>query len=110
MRITFLVQPNPVLRKVSITPEPSTDRSSIVPQEVVDNIFRQQYGQILNLRSLQEGIKEVNKWYQDNGYTLAQVIDTSKVTPDGIVTLAVAEGVIEDIGIRFLDEEGKRLI
>ena len=107
VRITFLVQPNPVLRKVSITPEPSTDRSSIVPQEVVDNIFRQQYGQILNLRSLQEGIKEVNKWYQDNGYTLAQVIDTSKVTPDGIVTLAVAEGVIEDIGIRFLDEEGQ---
>ncbi len=107
VRITFLVQPNPVLRKVSITPEPSTDRSSIVPQEIVDNIFRQQYGQILNLRSLQEGIKEVNKWYQDNGYTLAQVIDTSKVTPDGIVTLAVAEGVIEDIGIRFLDEEGQ---
>ncbi len=107
VRITFLVQPNPVLRKVSITPEPSTDRSSIVPQEIVDNIFRQQYGQILNLRSLQEGIKEVNKWYQDNGYTLAQVIDTSKVTPDGIVTLAVAEGVIEDIGVRFLDEEGQ---
>ncbi len=107
VRITFLVQPNPVLRKVSITPEPSTDSNSIVPQEVVDKIFAQQYGQILNLRSLQEGIKDVNKWYQDNGYTLAQVIDTSKVTPDGVVTLAVAEGVIEEIGVRFLDEEGQ---
>ncbi|HBE57050.1 MAG TPA: hypothetical protein DEG17_08555 [Cyanobacteria bacterium UBA11149] len=107
VKITFLVQPNPVLRKVSITPEPSTDRSSIVPQEIIDNIFKDQYGQILNLRSLQEGIKQVNQWYQDKGYTLAQVIDTSNITPDGIVTLAVAEGVIEDIGIRFLDEDGQ---
>lgn len=107
VRITFIVQPNPVLRKVSITPEPSTDRTSIVPQEVIDDIFKDQYGQILNLRSLQEGIKQVNQWYQEKGYTLAQVIDTSKVTPDGIVTLAVAEGVIEDIGVRFLDEDGQ---
>jgi len=39
--------------------------------------FSEQYGSIPNLR-LQEGIQRLNKWYQDNGYVLAQVIDAHK--------------------------------
>jgi outer membrane protein insertion porin family len=74
---------------------------------VVDNIFSEQYGQTLNLRQLQEGIKRLNQWYKENGYDLAQVIDAQQVTADGRVTLVVAEGVVEDIRVRFLDKEGE---
>lgn len=107
VRITFIAQPNPVLRQVVINPEPAELGAGVLPQQEVDRIFSEQYGQILNLRDLQEGIKEVNEWYKENGYDLAQVIDASQVTPDGQVTLVVAEGVIEDIQVRFLNKEGE---
>jgi outer membrane protein insertion porin family len=109
VRVTFVVQPNPVLRQVVINAVPEGAGKRVIPQQVVDNIFADQYGQILNLRQLQEGIKKVNQWYKDNGYDLAQVINASnvKITSDGTVALVVAEGVVEDIRVRFLNKEGE---
>lgn len=107
VRITFDVQPNPVLREVAVNAVPEDAAKRVVPQQVVDNIFSNQYGKILNLNDLQAGIQELNKWYKENGYDLAQVIDASKVTTDGRVTLVVAEGVIEDLRVRFINKEGQ---
>lgn len=107
VRVTFVVEPNPVLRNVSVQTVPEGAVPGVLPTQVVDNIFSEQYGRILNLRDLQEGIKKVNQWYKDNGYDLAQVIDAQQVTADGQVTLIVAEGVIEDIQVRFLNKEGE---
>jgi outer membrane protein insertion porin family len=107
VRVTFVVQANPVLRNVVVNTVPEGVGTPVLPQSVVDNIFSEQYGQILNLRQLQEGIKRLNQWYKDNGYDLAQVIDAQQVTADGRVTLVVAEGVVEDIRVRFLNKEGE---
>jgi outer membrane protein insertion porin family len=107
VRVTFVVQPNPVLEGVVVSAVPEGAAQQAVPQTVVDDIFREQYGRILNLRTFQEGVKKLNKWYKDNGYILAQVIDSSAVTPDGKVTLLVAEGVIEDVQVRFATKEGE---
>jgi outer membrane protein insertion porin family len=107
VRVTFVVQPNPVLRSVSVQTVPEGAGAGVLPSQVVDNIFSEQYGKILNLRDLQEGIKKLNQWYKDNGYDLAQVIDAQQVTEDGRVTLVVAEGVVEDIQVRFLNKEGE---
>ncbi|HBB35003.1 MAG TPA: hypothetical protein DDZ80_00300 [Cyanobacteria bacterium UBA8803] len=106
VRISFIVDPNPVLRQVVVDTVPPEAATGVLTQATLDEIFRPQYGQILNLRDLQEGIKKVNEWYQEQGYDLAQVIDASQVSQDGVVTLVVAEGVIEEIGVRFLDEDG----
>jgi outer membrane protein insertion porin family len=104
VRVTFVVQPNPVLRDVQVQANPGTNVQSVLPEKVVDDTFRQQYGSILNLRNLQEGIKRLNKWYQDNGYVLAQTIEAPQVASDGTVTLTVAEGVVQDIEVRFVTE------
>lgn len=101
VRVTFEVSPNPVLQGVQV------QGNQVLPQDVVDEIFAEQYGSILNLRDFQFGIEELNQWYQDNGYVLAQVIDAPQVAPDGTVTLLVAEGEIEDIQVRFLGEDGE---
>jgi outer membrane protein insertion porin family len=111
VRVSFIVQPNPVLTDVQLqgtTVETLNynDEETSVPQ-VVDSIFGEQYGSILNLRDLQAGINQLNQVYQSNGYVLAQVIDAPQVAPDGTVTLVVAEGVIEDIQVRFLNQEGE---
>lgn len=101
VRVTFFVQANPILTSVTVT------GNEVLPQSVVDDIFSPQYGEILNLIEFQDGVLELNKWYQDNGYVLAQVIAAPRVSPDGDVTLVVAEGVIENIAVRFVTSEGE---
>ena len=100
VRITFFVDQNPVLRGVQ------TEGTQAVTQDVINEIFSPQYGRILNFRDLQAAIKRLNEWYQQRGFVLAQVVD-SRVSPDGTVTLVVAEGVVEDIQVRFLNKEGE---
>ncbi|NES86357.1 MAG: BamA/TamA family outer membrane protein [Moorea sp. SIO2B7] len=105
VRVTFAVEPNPVLSKVVIEIVPDVEENRVLPTEVIDDIFSEQYGKILNLRELQEDIKDLNKWYADNGYDLAQVVGAPAVAENGTVTLIVAEGIIEDIQVRFFDDE-----
>jgi outer membrane protein insertion porin family len=110
VKITFEVQPNPELRAVRLQDsvvETITYQDQEVPlQQAVDGIFGSQYGNILNLNDFQEGVNQLNKLYQDNGYVLAQIVGAPQVSPDGTATLEVAEGVIEGIQIRFLDRDG----
>lgn len=107
VRISFVVQPNPVLTKVQIQANPGTNVPSVLPVGAVDEIFKPQYGQILNLRDLQEGIKQLSKRYQDQGFVLANVVGAPQVSEDGVVTLQVAEGVVEDIRVRFRNKDGQ---
>ncbi len=105
VRITFAVQPNPVLQEVTIETVPASDKAQVLPPEVVQEVFGEQYGKILNLRDLQSGIKELNDWYSKNGYDLAQVVAAPKVNEDGRVTLVIAEGILENIQVRYFDAE-----
>jgi len=107
VRVTFEVTPNPVLRQVNINANPGTDIPSVVPQEVIDEIFGDQYGNILNLRRFQVSIQDLNTWYQENGYILAQVVDAPDVSDEGTVTLVIPEGVIEGIDIVYLNRDGQ---
>ena len=100
VRVTFEVKSNPVLSVVK------TEGTTVIPADVINQIFTPQYGKTLNLRQLQSSIQDLNKWYQDKGYVLAQVVDSPKVGDDGVVTLVVAEGVIESVNIRFYDKDG----
>ncbi|HSM80048.1 MAG TPA: BamA/TamA family outer membrane protein [Nodosilinea sp.] len=101
VRVVFLVQPNPVLTSVRV------QGNDVLPQTVVDEIFADQQGQIINLIDFQEGILELNQWYQDRGYVLAQVVAAPQVSSEGVVTLDVAEGVIENIEVRYLNDQGQ---
>ncbi|MHC5776279.1 BamA/TamA family outer membrane protein [Nostoc sp.] len=107
VRVSFVVQPNPVLTKVQVQANPGTGVASVLPPNTVDEVFRQQYGKILNLRDLQEAIKQLNKRYQDQGYVLANVIGAPQVSENGVVTLQIAEGVVENIRVRFRNKDGQ---
>ncbi len=107
VRVTFVVQPNPVLTRVEVNvDEVSEDGKQVISDEVVNEIFSDQYGEIIDLIAFQDRIVDLNEWYQGNGYVLAQVIAAPQISPDGVVTLVVAEGVIEDIQVRFISNEG----
>jgi outer membrane protein insertion porin family len=104
VRITFDVEANPILKDVNIKTVSQEEGSGVLPAEKVDEFFGTNYGRILNLRELQQGIIKVNEWYGKNGYQLAQVVGAPQVSPEGSVTLVVAEGIIEDIKVRYFDE------
>lgn len=101
VRVTFTVEPNPVLRAVQV------EGNQVLTQDTVNQIFSPQYGQTLNFRRLQAGIKQLNQFYQDRGYVLGQVVSAPEVGADGTVRLQVAEGVVEDIQVRYLTEDDK---
>ena len=105
VRITFSVESNPVLNDVAVVTVPKREPSKVLPPEKINEFFGENYGQILNLRDLQAGIIKVNEWYSENGYELAQVVGAPQVSPEGEVTLVIAEGIIEDIKVRYFDED-----
>ncbi|MGK7879025.1 MAG: BamA/TamA family outer membrane protein [Crocosphaera sp.] len=109
VRITYAVEVNPTLEQVVVSTVPDVEDKRALPPEKVQEIFADQYGKTLNLRDLQQGIAAINEWYAQQGFDLAQVIGSPQVSEDGIVTLVIAEGVIEDIQVRFFDAEDEPL-
>ncbi len=103
VRVTFVVKQNPILKQVRLV---ASDRKSVVPESVVDNIFRSQYNKITNYKTFQSSIVKLNQWYQSNDYTLANIDNVTSVAEDGKVVLKVNEGVIESIRVRFKDAKG----
>ncbi|MBW4548274.1 MAG: BamA/TamA family outer membrane protein [Symplocastrum torsivum CPER-KK1] len=80
--------------------------NQVLTPAVANDFFKSQIGQPISPTAMRQGIQQLSKWYTDNGYTLAQVLD-AQPSRNGVVTIAVAEGVIGDINVRFLDKEGK---
>ncbi|OIP78772.1 MAG: hypothetical protein AUK48_01005 [Oscillatoriales cyanobacterium CG2_30_44_21] len=100
VRVTFFVLPNPILKAVT------TEGTQVLEKSAIDRIFGSQIGKITNLKEVQASVKEVEKYYQDKGFVLAQVADI-KASPDGVINLVISEGIIEDIQVAFINEDGK---
>ncbi|MBE9125239.1 MULTISPECIES: BamA/TamA family outer membrane protein [unclassified Coleofasciculus] len=79
--------------------------NQVLTPEVANTIFQSQFGKPVSPAALRQGVQQVSQWYKDNGYILAEVLDIQS-TPDGAIILELAEGVVGDINLRFLDEEG----
>ena len=105
VRLSFLVTPYGNLSQVQIRTLPANS-SSVLKQADIDSLFQPQYGKKLNAVELQAAIKQLNQLYQKQGYNLAQVVDVEELGADGKLTLVIAEGLIEDVQVRFINKEG----
>jgi outer membrane protein insertion porin family len=101
VRLVVSVVPNPVLTKVSLDPA-----NAKVPETVVQDTFAGDYGKTLNLVTLQGRMQELQKWYADQGFSLARVTGPSRVGPDGDVQLLVRQGTVKGVEVQFLNKEG----
>ncbi len=101
VRLLVTVEPNPVLTKVEL----EGDKAKL-PANLIPDTFASDYGKTLNLNTLQGRLQDLQKWYSDQGYSLARVTGPSKVTPQGVVQLTVREGTVAGIEIQFVDKEG----
>ncbi len=105
VKLSFLVTPYGVLSQVQVRTLPATTSTVLKPADL-DSIFQPQYGKTLNAVELQAAIKQLNQLYKKQGYDLAQVVDVEELTPDGKLTLVIAEGLLEDVQVRFLTKDG----
>ena len=80
--------------------------NQVLTPAVANDLFQSQFNNPISPATLNQGAEKVNQWYKDNGYVVAQVVAVEP-TPNGVVKIEVAEGVIGEINLRFLDEEGK---
>jgi outer membrane protein insertion porin family len=105
VKLSFLVTPYGTLQQVQVRTLPA-DSSSVLKQPDIDGIFQAQYGKKLNAVELQTSIKKLNELYLKQGYNFAQVIDVEELGTDGTLKLVIAEGLIEDVQVRFLNKDG----
>ncbi|MFN6567858.1 outer membrane protein assembly factor [Dendronalium sp. ChiSLP03b] len=80
--------------------------AKVLTYQVVQERFQSQINTAISPAGLQQAVQQVNKWYADNGYNLAQVLSI-KPSREGILTVNVAEGLVGDIKFRFVNDEGK---
>ncbi len=101
VQVVVITTANPVLQKVEF------DAAKVkLPPSVLADTFAADYGRTLNLNTLQSRMQELQKWYSDQGYSLARVTGPSRVSPDGTVLLNVREGTVEGVEVQFLNKEG----
>jgi outer membrane protein insertion porin family len=105
VKLSILVTPYGILNQVNIKTLPA-NTSTVLKQADIDGIFQGQYGKQLNAVELQAAIKQLNQFYQKQGYNLAQIVDVEKLGSDGKLNLVFAEGLIEDVQVRFINKEG----
>ena len=101
VRLLVTVEPNPVLTTVELE-----GGKAKLPATLIPDTFASDYGKTLNLNTLQGRLQDLQKWYSDQGYSLARVTGPSKVTPQGVVQLTVREGTVAGVEIQFVDKEG----
>ncbi|MEB3317186.1 MAG: BamA/TamA family outer membrane protein [Cyanobacteriota bacterium] len=101
VRLVVKVSPNPVLAKVTLDPPDAK-----IPTTVVQDTFAADYGKTINLTTLQTRVQELQKWYADQGYSLARVTGPSRVSPEGELVLGVRQGLVNGVEVQFLNKEG----
>ena len=101
VRLVVVVVANPVLQQVKLDPADLK-----LPEQVVKDTFASDYGKTLNLNTLQTRMQELQRWYADQGYSLARITGPSRVTPEGVVELLVRQGTVEGVEVQFLNKEG----
>ena len=101
VRLVVTVLPYPVLTKVTLEPADAK-----LPAAVLEETFAGDYGRTVNLNSLQNRMQSLQRWYADQGYSLARVTGPGRIGPDGTVQLLVRQGSVAGVEVQFLDKEG----
>ena len=104
VQLVVNVVPNPVLTKVELE---GVGAKTKMPSNLVPDTFAADYGKTLNLNTLQSRIADLQKWYADQGYSLARVSGPTRVSPEGVVQLLVREGSVAGVEVQFLNKEGE---
>jgi len=105
VRVIFLVLENPIVTEIII------DGNTVIPTADIIKALGIPLGEVLNVRLMRDGVAAVEKLYEDKGFVLARVADTSIIPVDGgRLRIRIAEGQIEAIRFRGLSRTRPRIV
>lgn len=93
IQVTYVVQENPLLETIEVK------GNTIYKPEEINKMLTLEKGQIVNLRKLDEDLRNIENKYKTDGYILARVSDVN-IAPDGKLTVTISEGVIEKFVVK----------
>jgi outer membrane protein insertion porin family len=73
---------------------------------VAQKIFAEQIGKPISPAAMKKAVEDINKWYSENSYNLAR-ITSIKPNRQGVLNVSVAEGLIENVKFRFINDDNK---
>lgn len=97
VRLSYITKANPVIHGVEFS------GNTVFTNEQLTEMLGIQDNSVLNTTLLGQKMQDIEKLYLQQGYLLYSVPDI-QVTPDGILKIDIAEGVVEDITIEGNDK------
>ena len=97
VRLSYITKANPVIHGVEFS------GNTVFTSEQLTEMLGIQDNSVLNTTLLGQKMQDIEKLYLQQGYLLYSVPDI-QVTPDGILKIDIAEGVVEDITIEGNDK------
>lgn len=74
--------------------------------QVAQKVFATQIGKPISPVAMKKAVEDINKWYAENNYSLAR-ITSIKPNRQGVLDVSVAEGLIENVKFRFVNDDNK---
>lgn len=97
VKVIYSVMENPAVKDVVIK------GNTKVTTEKITGILNVAKDKIVNTKTLNDNARAVEQYYHDQGYILAKVSDVS-MSPGGVLTITINEGLLEGINIKGNDK------
>ncbi|GBG58050.1 outer membrane protein assembly factor BamA [Sporomusaceae bacterium FL31] len=103
VKVVYTVMENPALQDIVIK------GNTKVPTDKILSLLGVAKGNTLNSKALNENARAVEQYYHDQGFILAKISDVS-MSPGGVLTLTINEGVLEGIVVKGNEKTKENVI
>ena len=92
-KVTYNVKENAVLKGIVVQGNQKVAQEKLLPMVTVKT------GTVLNSKTVATNLRSIEEYYKGQGYILAKTGDVN-FSPDGILTIKINEGIVEDIVVK----------
>ncbi|TWH45342.1 outer membrane protein assembly factor [Sporomusa sp. KB1] len=103
INVVYTVMENPKLADIVVK------GNTKVSVDKIKELVTTSKDSILNTRTLNTNVRAIEQYYHDQGYILAKVTDVA-MSPAGVLTLTISEGVLEGVVVKGNDKTKTNVI
>ncbi|HMM20910.1 MAG TPA: BamA/TamA family outer membrane protein [Selenomonadales bacterium] len=97
VKVVYTVLENPVLKDIVVQGNTKVSTDKLI------SLLGVAKDKVLNTKALNDGARNVEQYYHDQGFILARVSDVS-MNPNGVLSVTVNEGVLEGVVVKGNDK------
>lgn len=103
VKVIYTVMENPALKEIVFK------GNTKVTSDKLQSLMTVKQGTVLNSKALNDDARAMEQYYHDQGYILARVSDVN-MSPGGVLTITINEGMLEGIVIKGNDKTKTNVI